>query len=306
MRGLVPVVVLAVALALTYSKPLKELEKCKVHYVIDGDTFDCKVLKTNKEVRVRLLGIDTLEVRHGDEGHDECHGPQAEVVMRRLVLGKVVSLRATFKATSGHGRIARYVFVRRNGKWVDVGKTLLGMGHAVQFTRVKENPLAMTYNKVANYARKHGKNIWNKNFCGKGPAGKLSLGINFNKKNEPTNSEYVSVKNVGKGSVRLDGWVLRPMLHVNSFTFPKKTILKAGDTILVRSGRGKASRNTFYWPLIRKYTQLFPSPNPTTGYAPAVYLIDTKGNFRAWRVYSPRELESEWTGDEGSITTTAP
>jgi endonuclease YncB( thermonuclease family) len=277
----VTIVIVGLMIAITASAKLIARETCLVHYVIDGDSFECKI--GGQVQRVRLLGIDTLEVKHGRKGSDECHGPQAETAMKRLILNKVVSLRSESDATSGT-RFARYVFVQQGGKWIDAGRELLALGHAVQFTRVLENPLAKAYNNVSFAARKRGKNIWDTNFCGKGPRAQLTVSIRYAQRGRNLNNEYVTIKNKGKNAVRLHGWHIRPMLHVNKYRFPKGTVLQGGKSIRVRTGKGRNNETDLYW---RNPNQIFPNPNKKTGYAPAVYLIDPKGNFRAWKVYNP-------------------
>lgn len=254
-------------------------ERCFVHYVIDGDTFDCR-LKNGREVRVRLLGIDTLEVKHGRKGRDECHGPAAERAMAALVRNKWVTLRSSTKARSG-SRLARFVFVKRNGRWLDVGKTLLALGHAVQFTRVAESALAKSYNRVAAYARRRGRRIWDTNSCGKGPAAQLRLKVNYAEKRGSLNTEFVEIRNVGTNTVNLKGWILRTMLHVHFYRFKRNTYLRPGSTLLLHTGKGQDRAGHSYWGR-NKQVWLHPRPN---GYGNAAYLIDPEENFRFWSVY---------------------
>jgi len=281
---------LVLALSVAWCDALKEMERerCVVHYVVDGDTFDCTLKGSKKVVTVRLLGIDTLEVRHGSKGRDECHGPEAEKLMRQLVLKKEVSLRSVNKnSVSGGGRrIARSVYVKQNGKWVDVARVLLGRGHAVQFTRLGESFHARDYNRVAAQAMKSGKNIWNKRFCGAGPAAKLDLFVQYQEKRGDLNSEYVTIKNTGKNAVNLKGWTLRPMLHVYAYLFKNSVVIKPGATLTVHTGKGTNTATDIYW---GRTAQLWISPR-STGYGNAAYLVDPRGNFRFWYVYTDRSL----------------
>jgi len=258
-----------------------EHERCKVYYVIDGDTFDCKT-KDNKKVRVRMLGVDTLEVKHGKVGYDQCHGPEAEAYTKKLILDKWVSLRSMYKDSISGKRIARSVYVKRNGKWFDVARGLLANGHAVQFTRYHEFFHAKDYNRVAARARARGKNIWNTKYCGKGPAAKLKLFVKYNEKGKDINDEWVQITNLGTTAINLNRWILRHMLHTEHYSFKENAIIQPGKSLYVHSGVGVDNAEHVYWGLSR---QKWWNPIPEIGWGNTAYLVDPKENFRFWYGY---------------------
>ncbi|MEE1650146.1 lamin tail domain-containing protein [Brachybacterium sp. J144] len=58
--------------------------------------------------------------------------------------------------------------------------------------------------------------------------------------------EYIQVKNTGKTTLTLTGYVLRDE-GPQRFAFPKGTKLAPGKTLTIRSGSGKNSSTTLYW-----------------------------------------------------------
>ena len=79
----------------------------RVACVIDGDTLD---LTTCGAERVRLLGINAPEVAHEDEPAD-CWGDEAELELRRVVAGELVSLTFDEECQGVYGRTLAYVWL---------------------------------------------------------------------------------------------------------------------------------------------------------------------------------------------------
>lgn len=65
-------------------------------------------------------------------------------------------------------------------------------------------------------------------------------------KNSGYTKEYIQVKNTGKKTLTLTGYVLRDN-GPQKFSFPKGTKLKPGKTLTIRSGKGKNTSTTLYW-----------------------------------------------------------
>lgn len=65
-------------------------------------------------------------------------------------------------------------------------------------------------------------------------------------KNSGYTKEYIQVKNTGKKTLNLTGYVLRDN-GPQRFTFPKGTTLKPGKTLTIRSGKGSNTSTTLYW-----------------------------------------------------------
>ncbi|WP_318272417.1 lamin tail domain-containing protein [Microbispora triticiradicis] len=75
-----------------------------------------------------------------------------------------------------------------------------------------------------------------------------SPGSPDNGSNSSLNGEYVQIRNTTRKAVSLEGWTMRDKTkqagHV--YTFGAVT-LKAGKTIILRTGRGKDTSTTLYW-----------------------------------------------------------
>jgi len=105
--------------------------KCKVLYVCDGDTFKCR-LENGKEVRVRLIGIDTSETsenrravlqteRLGSIEKVSGLGIRAkEYVEEILYTFDVIHLEFDVQRTDKYGRVLAYVRVDAH-LWVSGG-----------------------------------------------------------------------------------------------------------------------------------------------------------------------------------------
>lgn len=95
-------------------EPVAEEPTYVVTHVVDGDTVDLDSGDT-----VRLVGIDTPE-------RGECGFGPAQSTMKRLVLGKEVTLVASDEEADEYGRLLRYVEVGG----VDVGLRMVRKGLA--------------------------------------------------------------------------------------------------------------------------------------------------------------------------------
>lgn len=86
-------------------------DKGRVVAVADGDTITVVRESDDKEVRVRLLGIDSPEASTTRYGEIECGGVEAQAAMRELADGKRVHLVSdpTQDAVDRYGRVLAYV-----------------------------------------------------------------------------------------------------------------------------------------------------------------------------------------------------
>ena len=90
-------------------------------YVIDGDTI---ALTTGD--KVRLIGVDAPEVTKND-----CWSQQSKQLLTELTpLGTTVCLEGDGAGEDNFGRLLRYVYVKRNGKWVMENARLVRLGAA--------------------------------------------------------------------------------------------------------------------------------------------------------------------------------
>jgi len=97
-----------------------------VERVIDGDTF-----KTTKGEKVRLLGINTPEIRH-DNSPAQPFGAQAKNALTTLIAGKQVRLSFDKEKKDKYGRTLAHVYLR-NSTWVNAVLVKMGLAHVYTF-----------------------------------------------------------------------------------------------------------------------------------------------------------------------------
>lgn len=122
-----------------------------VLFCSDGDT--CRVGSSKKSVRVRLIGIDAPEVRHGDEP-GQPFGETSKDYLNGLVKGRSVEIRNYGK--DEYGRILG-VLTGRNG--LDINEEMIRTGMAEVY-RGRSSFDQMPLLKVQEIARKEKKGIW--------------------------------------------------------------------------------------------------------------------------------------------------
>ncbi|GAB6066490.1 thermonuclease family protein [Aquifex pyrophilus] len=100
-----------------------ELIPCKVVRVIDGDTFKCVLKGKNRAIKVRLMGIDTLETHNRRKGIKQAKwfiggldtvlsfGKEAKRYAEKRVKGKTVYLEPSVKNKDPHGRMLAFVWL---------------------------------------------------------------------------------------------------------------------------------------------------------------------------------------------------
>ena len=87
-----------------------------VAYVFDGDTI--AVLKDNKEVTVRMIGIDTPESVNRDQSKNTSEGLEASLWLHERLKGRQIYLEYDEQRMDRYGRDLAYV-------WLEDGKTLM-------------------------------------------------------------------------------------------------------------------------------------------------------------------------------------
>ena len=97
-----------------------------VERVIDGDTF-----KTTKGEKIRLLGINTPEIRH-DTSPAQPFGKQAKNALIRFIAGKQVRLTFDKEKKDKYGRTLAHVYLR-DGLWVNAALVEQGLAHVYTF-----------------------------------------------------------------------------------------------------------------------------------------------------------------------------
>lgn len=119
----------------------------RVERVIDGDTF---VLTDGR--RVRMLGIDTPELRYR-----EYYAEEASDRLRELIDGRKVVLQSDIISadTDRYGRILRYVLYQDR----DINLQLIEEGYARAYVKYKIERLP-DYIEAEDRARKKGLGVW--------------------------------------------------------------------------------------------------------------------------------------------------
>ncbi len=141
------------------AQQVQTTDKCDyktVYKVIDGDTV--KILVNGKEVKVRLIGIDTPETVH-PEKDVEWFGKEATRKLREWVEGKTVCLKMDRDKTQDidkYGRLLRYLWL---GNFF-VNAELVKQGYAFAYTKYPFQYLE-DFRKYARNARENNRGLWN-------------------------------------------------------------------------------------------------------------------------------------------------
>lgn len=136
----------------TAALPKAEKFGAAVESVTDGDTL---VLKTasGREVKVRLIGIDTPEVYGGVE----CGGRAASAAMGRIATGPVtVRTDPTQDRIDRYGRLLAYV----NKGPLDLGRAMIARGFASTYVYDKVFLRYPAYNRSERAAKSSDRGSW--------------------------------------------------------------------------------------------------------------------------------------------------
>lgn len=296
MRRIV-VALLVVALALTVgpsasAKAGKEKwrESGTVVRIVDGDTFDMRI--GSQTQRVRINGIQAPEKKW-------CGGKEATAALAALIpKGTKVRL-ASVKAASGNAptgvwRLKRTVHKLVDGSWTDIAPSLLSRGLVFPFPFAGEDAHNAAYLALGFRASEQGLGLYAPNMCGQSAATgePITLEVVADGPGKDTaNSEFVLVFNGANHDVDISGWMVQDTSPLNAYFFPKHTILRKDDYVVVFSGhgtRGVAPDGTkdkrfFYANVGQRWN------NTTTDIA---FLFDDSGkdqtgNLRDWLILSP-------------------
>ena len=271
--------------------------RANVLWVDDGDTIDVRMPTSTGEqrrVRVRITGINAMEhsIYHSNpfRRRGQCHALQATARLEQLIRQSrgVVRLGAEDEYSLSGRRARRSVAVKIRGLWQDVGSLLVGEGHALWHSQQVEQAWNVAYNTLAQQAAATGRNLWDTNLCGGGPAEPAPLRVHvvYDPKgydDDNVNGEQVTIQNLSPDmTVPLWGWWLRDSSS-KTYKFPTWAVIPPGGTVTVRVGKGTDSSSEFYWGLDRA---IFDNvPGDVRGYGDGAYLFDFQGDLRAWMAY---------------------
>lgn len=266
-----------------------------VDVVADGDTFRFIESGAQGYVTIRLLGINTPEVRgfyNKNRDQDMCGAVAASNLLSSLLPpGWPVQLRALRKESVGlDGRIQRYAFAwnPQTGAYdVDVQAALAQAGLAMWFTLGDEAALSYKYRVLIAQAQQERRGIWNPEFCGpvKQPDASLSVIAHWNAEgndNAFPNGEYVIVRNTGFAPVDISGWLLRDASLSSWFNFPDGSVLAPGDYRVVHVGLGIPGQPNPRDLYMGSTTALLANTEPDRFMGDGVFLLDRSTAVRAW------------------------
>jgi endonuclease YncB( thermonuclease family) len=275
-------------------KPTCRIWKAEVRAVSDGDTVNAKIKRVSREQRVRLIGLEAMELTEYNPARrrGECHSVEATERLENLVLNRTVRLSSRkLSTTSAGGRRAllRSIAFKQRGRWHDVGSVLMAEGHALWSPHGKEWAWNETYAKLAGFAARAGDGIWDTDHCGAGPgpAGALGLKVKWDAEGSDganANGEFIRIANSSATAVSLGGWWARDA-SLRRFRFPATTVVPAGGAVVLRVGSGSNTGGTFFW---RQPRPVFENVVIATAIGDGGYLFDPQGDLRAAAVYPCR------------------
>jgi endonuclease YncB( thermonuclease family) len=266
----------------------------KVTFVADGDTIDVDIAGdgTKRARRVRLTGFNAMELTRyshtASKRRGACHGVEATARLEQLLRRARwrVRLAAQDPASTAGGRLRRQISARLNGRWVDVGRTMLAEGHALWLPNGIEWAWNRDYADLSRRAAGAKLRLWNPDGCGSGPAAALSMEVQYDPRGNESldvNGEWAEIHNDGAAAVSLAGWWFRDSA-LRRYTFPQHATIPAGETVRLEMGQGANTSDTFHWGLSGP-----PFENPSydeRANGDGGYLFDPRGNLRAWVIYN--------------------
>jgi endonuclease YncB( thermonuclease family) len=269
--------------------PTCHFSSAKVTEVGDGDTIRVRVNGRGPQRDVRFIGIQAMELhKYGKPSAwaGECHAVAAARRVLQLVRASHwrVRLSSENPASKYHTRIGRWIGVKVNARWRDLGETLMAEGLTLWFPNGHETAWNDRYELLGQEAALKGIGMWNTSTCGSGPDQNvpLQMWVNWDPPGVDTltpNAEWIKIRNLSASTpVPLGGWWLRDS-DLRRFTFPRGTMLAPNSTITVHPAGGQSSPGIFYWGTSGQVFQ-------NTG--DGAYLFDPQGDLRRWMLYRCR------------------
>lgn len=141
--------------------PPADAARAQVTNVVDGDTID--VLIDGREVRIRLIGIDTPETVHPTDPV-ECFGREASTFARELLTNQRVLLEAdpSQGEQDRYGRLLRYVWLS-DGRLVN--QELIAQGYAFEYTYNTPYAYQTQFKEAQRAAREAQLGLWSPTAC---------------------------------------------------------------------------------------------------------------------------------------------
>ncbi len=282
------------------ARPLCYHWEALVTAVHDGDTISVNTIGDGvpRIQRVRLTGINAMELTRYSHDPDlrrgYCHAVGAANRLHSLIRGDRVRVSAQHPSSRSGNRLRRAVYIRSNGRWVDLAKLMIDEGRALFHPNHAEWAWNKPYAAAAQHAARRGQGLWDTNACGSGPSEGARFRIWVNWDADGTdgpgnlNGEWAKIKNTSGSDVGLAGWWFRDS-HLRWFRFPSGARVRAGRTITVYVGsRPSWDRNRsthFYW---GEREAVFENVRRSHGVGDGGYLFDRQGDLRSWMMYPCR------------------
>lgn len=271
----------------------------RVTLVNDGDTFyvDLSGDGSRRIYKVRITGINAMEqtvyspnpaARRG-----ECHALEATARLEQLIRrgGGRVRLAALDASSASKRRWRRAVAVKVDGRWRDVGRTLINEGHAVWLPNWQEWAWNASYSRLAERAAAAHRGIWNPTYCGAGPSDASPLRLTVNgdadgADDDNENGEWIRIRNLDPArAVNLGGWMVSDSTPLNRYRLPDWTTVTPGETLTIRVGRGTDTWTELFWGLRKS---IFDNERTDHALGDGAFLFDPQGDLRAWMTYPCR------------------
>ncbi len=130
----------------------------RVTKVVDGDTFWANN-GMDKDVKIRLIGIDAPETRKTGRKEIGYYGEEAKAYLMNLLSGKSVRLVGDVDSLDRYGRTLAYVYLQ-DGKFVNA--EMIKRGYAVVMTIPPNIKHVDLLQKLQVKARADKKGLWNR------------------------------------------------------------------------------------------------------------------------------------------------
>ncbi|MSP54744.1 MAG: hypothetical protein EXR69_03930 [Myxococcales bacterium] len=129
----------------------------RVDYVVDGDTFYCTPDGTFDSVKVRMIGVDTPEIAHGDAA--ECYGNEAWAYTGAALNGRLAWLTFDAEELDDYGRTLAYV-IRDTTEAGFYNRRIVRDGYAIPLEIAPDDSYAAEIQADANAAEADGLGLW--------------------------------------------------------------------------------------------------------------------------------------------------
>ena len=269
----------------------------KVDWVPDGDTVMVDIAGdgTSTPVSVRVIGIQAMEqtvyAKVPAKRRGECHALAATARVEYLIKRGGGKVRLTAQYAGSHSdvrnRPQRSLAVNLNGSWYDIGRDLIRNGYVMWQPASDEYAWNPVYGAAAKLAARDGRNMYDSDACGTGPAqaAKLSLTVNYDAEGDDgknVNGEWIRIDNASTTAVSLAKWWVRDS-GLRRYTFPAGSTVAAGGSVWVHVGKGTATATHKYWGLT---APIFSNPTPEpVAMGDGGFLFDPQGDLRAAHIY---------------------